>query len=200
VFRYSLSILKIYSARYVYYRFSVLAVNIETQPVQVDATAIVTFRLVSSQFPRSASIFVISGREVAACSVPSAFSAIDIAISTNRAARTIQRVDEGPLRVEVSRVANVSDDSGPMLTPRLEGIAMAAVRRPKLSRIWCLSRDKLRRSKSMVERNGFATHKIRLKWDHVWKLLLPATNFYLAFPRLFCSYRDKYWSKEIIEG
>jgi len=32
-FRYSLSVLKIYSARYVYYRFSVLAENIETQPV-----------------------------------------------------------------------------------------------------------------------------------------------------------------------
>jgi len=32
-FRYSLSVLKIYSARYVYYRFSVLAVNIETQPM-----------------------------------------------------------------------------------------------------------------------------------------------------------------------
>jgi len=27
-----LSVLKIYNARYVYYRFSVLAVNIETQP------------------------------------------------------------------------------------------------------------------------------------------------------------------------
>jgi len=31
-FRYSLSVLKIYSVRNVYYRFSVLAVNIETQP------------------------------------------------------------------------------------------------------------------------------------------------------------------------
>jgi len=31
-FRYPLSVLKLYSARYVYYRFSVLAVNIETQP------------------------------------------------------------------------------------------------------------------------------------------------------------------------
>jgi len=31
-FRYSLSILKIYSARYVYYKFSVLAVHIEMQP------------------------------------------------------------------------------------------------------------------------------------------------------------------------
>jgi len=34
-FRYSLLVLKIYSARYVYYRFSVLAVNIETQLVSV---------------------------------------------------------------------------------------------------------------------------------------------------------------------
>jgi len=33
-FRYSLSVLKIYSARYVCYRFSVLAVNIGTQPEQ----------------------------------------------------------------------------------------------------------------------------------------------------------------------
>jgi len=32
VLRYSLSVLKIYSARYVYYKFSVLAVNIEMQP------------------------------------------------------------------------------------------------------------------------------------------------------------------------
>jgi len=31
-FRYSLSVRKIYSARDVYYRFSVLAVNVETQP------------------------------------------------------------------------------------------------------------------------------------------------------------------------
>jgi len=36
-FRYSLSVLKIYSARYVYYRLSVLAVNIETQPIMAVA-------------------------------------------------------------------------------------------------------------------------------------------------------------------
>jgi len=38
-FRYSLSVLKIYSARYVYYRLSVLAVNIETQPLsRIDSS------------------------------------------------------------------------------------------------------------------------------------------------------------------
>jgi len=35
-FRYSLPVLKIYSARYVYYKFSVLAVNIGTQPLMTD--------------------------------------------------------------------------------------------------------------------------------------------------------------------
>jgi len=34
-FRYSLPVLKIYNARYVYYRF-LLAVNIETQPMYTD--------------------------------------------------------------------------------------------------------------------------------------------------------------------
>jgi len=37
-FWYSLSVLKIYSARYVYYRFSVLAVNIETQSKSLKKT------------------------------------------------------------------------------------------------------------------------------------------------------------------
>jgi len=124
-FRYSLSVLKIYSARNVYYRFSVLAVNIETQPMRVDATAIVTFRLVSSQFPRSASIFVISGREVVACSVPSAFSVIDVAISTRRphdstSGRGISSSRGEPRGQCLRRL------DGPMLIPRLEGIAMAA--------------------------------------------------------------------------
>jgi len=32
-FRYSQSVLKIYGARYVCYRFSILAINIETQPI-----------------------------------------------------------------------------------------------------------------------------------------------------------------------
>jgi len=39
-FRYSLSVLEIYSARHVYYRFSVLAVNIETQPKKAGMAAL----------------------------------------------------------------------------------------------------------------------------------------------------------------